>query len=129
MDSTNYRMWSYWCEKYFSKSEALKAYYPELLETERSLRLELIRIEAYQSLIDKLMDALEDAQANADDDSSPMWKYHRENCGYAGALKEYYGEELTKNEHLRVALENIQAAETAIDTWMKEKADAQLDED
>jgi hypothetical protein len=122
-------MWSYWRDKYFSKSEALKAYYPELLETERSLRLELIRIDAYQALIDKLMDALEDAQLEADDDSSPMWKYHRENYGYAGALTRQYEAELAKNEHLRIALENIQDAETAIDKWMTEKADAQLDED
>lgn len=129
MSATNYRMWPYWCDKYYTKAAALKDYYPEVLEAEPLLRLELIRIEAYEALIDKLINALEEGQSDTDDSSFPMWRIHREEYGYVEALKRHYAGELKKNEALRVALQNIQDAESAIDKWMTERADSEGDEE
>lgn len=121
-------MWSYWRDKHFNVTDALKDYYPNVLAAELSLRLELIRIEAYQALIDKLMDALEERHSDTDEDFSPMWTYHRENNGHKAALERHYAAELKSSEPLQLALQNIREAEAAVDKWMCDKADAEHDE-
>jgi predicted kinase len=129
MTDTNYRMWTYWRDKYYNKADALKNCFPEVLAREPSLRAELIRIEAYESLIDKLMSAFEDAQADSDEDSFPMWRTYRDKYGYDEALQRQYGAELRKTEALRVAVQNIKDAEATIEKWMTEKADAQEEDE
>lgn len=120
MTAQNYPMWPFWRDKYYNVVDALNAYYHDVVAAELSLRLELIRIEAYQGLVDKLMGLLELA---ADDSDVPLWPRRREDCGYVGALNRYYVQELQQNEPLRVSLQNILDAEAALDKWMTGKVD------
>ena len=118
----NFAMWPFWREKYMSPVGAMQDYYPEVLAAEPALRLELIRIEAYETLIDKLMAAHEDRQVESDSDAVPLWSAYKDRLGYAEALTRYYGALLQESEPLLVALKNIAEAEAAIDSWMTNKS-------
>ena len=124
MTAPNYQMWPYWRDKYHDAAEAMKDYYPEVLATEELLRLEVIRIEAYKALIDKLMGAHDERRLAADPGAMPLWSIHRDDRGYVYALQDRYADVLQENEALRVALKNIIEARAAIDSWMTAKADA-----
>lgn len=123
MSAPNFHMWPYWRDKYFDPVEAMRDYYPEVLAAEEPLRLEVIRIDAYKALIDKLMDEYEDRRMDADPDAVPLWTIHRNDRGYVGALETHYQDLLAKHEPLRVALKNVAEARAAIDAWMTAKAD------
>lgn len=128
--SSDFGMWSYWRDKYYNLVDALKEQYPEVLAAHKDLRHQLIRIEAYEALIDKLMDALEEGMGDADEGNFPMWSHYRRDHGYEGALRTHYAAELKKNEPLRVALQNITEAKAVLDSWMKGKAEEDsLDDD
>lgn len=128
--SEEFGMWTYWRDKYYNLVDALKVQYPELLAKQPALRLEIIRIEAYEALIDKIMDAIEESRCGDDDSKFPMWKVYRDDRSYEGALRAYYPGELKKNESLRIALQNISQAKATLDKWMLDKAaDEELDDD
>lgn len=124
MASPNYHMWPYWRDKYFDPVEAMRDYYPEVLAAEETLRLEVIRIDAYKALIDKLMAEHEDRRLETDAEAVPLWSVHRDDYGYVGALQERYASLLAENEPLRVALKNVADARATIDAWMTAKAEA-----
>ena len=128
--ASEFGMWTYWRDKYYNLVDALKVQYPEVLASQPALRLEIVRIEAYEALIDKIMDAVEESRCGDDDDKFPMWRTYRDDRGYEGALRAHYRDELKKNEPLRIALQNISQAKATLDKWMLDKAaEEDLDDD
>lgn len=53
-------MWYYWKDKMGSPSEALEAYYPELLKSNIRLREAFAMVQNGQALIDLIMKEMED---------------------------------------------------------------------
>jgi hypothetical protein len=54
MASTDYTMWPHYRAKYYDLVDALEECFPDVLAEQGHLRQEVIRIKAYEALIDKI---------------------------------------------------------------------------
>lgn len=65
----------------------------------------------------------------ASDEPGHMWRYHSDRYGVKVALEDYFPKTLARNTKLQAAVAQIEMAEALIEKIMKEKEEAEDDDE